>query len=84
MQSDGKVPRWQRVISALFSLAGTLVLADQLLEDKLLSWTQIAIALVALYGVYMFGCIAVRGKLPTSQLQREDATSKNKSTPGDA
>ncbi|TWG88203.1 hypothetical protein L599_005900000140 [Luteimonas sp. J16] len=60
----GKAPGWQRAVSALLTLGFAWAFATRALDGGLGAWPEVVVMLVALYGGYLFGYFAWRGRLP--------------------
>ena len=65
MDSHRVAPMWQRIFSGLFCVGGIVaVLVPSIHGGTAPGWNKIASELAALYGAWLFGFIALRGRLP--------------------
>ena len=64
MATGNKAPTWQRVISGILALGIIWAFAMRVTNGELDTWLRVGSMLVALYGGYLFGHFAVRGRLP--------------------
>jgi len=64
MENGSRAPAWQRAISALLALGGMWALITRSLDGELGTWVELGVFLAALYGAYLFGYFALRGRLP--------------------
>jgi|GEM_PF-3247068 len=64
MENRSRAPVWQRAISALLALGGIWALVSRSLDGELGTWVELGVILTALYGAYLFGYFALRGRLP--------------------
>jgi hypothetical protein len=65
------VAPWQRVLAGLLAIGGIVATGLDVARSAQQSWLSIALALLALYGAYLFGYVALRGVLPKSLRPRK-------------
>jgi hypothetical protein len=64
MDNKTVAPKWQRVFCALVGVGGAAAVLASAVHGDVQGWHKLASALIALYGAYLFGYIALRGRLP--------------------
>ena len=64
MQTNRVAPIWQRVVCGVLCVGGMLALPFNILHGDYHGWHGAALILLAVGGVYWFGHIALRGRLP--------------------
>lgn len=64
MESKRAASIWQRVICGLFCIAGVIAVPFNFIHRGNFSWHEIVWAFSGVYGSYLFGHIAWRGRLP--------------------
>ncbi len=64
MQSIQKTPLWQRALCGLLCIAGLVALPFNAVHEVHRGWSQLWPMLLGAYGLYLFGHIALLGKLP--------------------
>lgn len=60
------VPVWQRIIAAILAIGAGLACANRIFSAEAITWFDGVFTIVVLYGVYLFGRIALLGKLPAA------------------
>lgn len=63
MQSDLKAPLWQRAVCGLLCLGGALALPFNAIHGDYHGWHGIAQIILGIGGAYLFGHLALRGRL---------------------
>lgn len=64
MQSNKVAPIWQRVICGVICAGGILALPLNAVHGEYHGWRGVASILFGIAGLYLFGYITLRGKLP--------------------
>lgn len=63
-------PTWQRLIAGGLAIVGTAGLLQAFSSDAIDSWLEAALAISALYGLYLFATFALTGRLPAGTRNR--------------
>ena len=66
-----RAPRWQRVVAGVLTAAGGWGLLQAFSSDAIDSWIDVALALGATYGLYLFARFALTGALPARMQVRK-------------
>lgn len=66
MTDPRKAAVWLRAVTALLALGGGGALLYDLLARGISSWLDGLIAVMGLYGLYLFGFFSITGRLPAS------------------
>ena len=66
-----RAPHWQRVVAGVLTAAGGWGLLQALSSDAIDSWIDAALALGAMYGLYLFARFALTGALPARMQVRK-------------
>ena len=66
-----RAPRWQRVVAGVLVAAGGWGLLQAFSSDAIDSWIDAALALGAMYGLYLFARFALTGALPARMQVRK-------------
>ena len=83
MQSTRTTPMWQRALCGLLCVAGLVALPFNAAQQVHHGWSQIWSMFLGAYGLYLFGHIALLGKLPgkvpgTQYIRFRDKTRRSK------
>ncbi|MGY3265512.1 hypothetical protein [Lysobacter sp. HA35] len=71
MATQHSVATWQRILAALLSIGGIVATGLDVSRASQQSSLSVALALLGLYGAYLFGYVALRGELPKSLSPRK-------------
>lgn len=82
MEQEKKAPTWQRVVAGLLAAGVLWALVMRVVDHGFEGGERLLSMLLALYGMYAFGHVAVLGRLPKSltsmgrkkQQRRDDET----------
>jgi len=64
MQSNRVAPIWQRVVCGGICVGGILALPLNAIHGEYHGRYGVALIIFGVVGLYLFGCVALRGKLP--------------------
>lgn len=64
MANKRVAPMWQRVVCALLCIGGALAFAFNAVHGAYHGWHGVFAIVTAAGGIYLFGCIALLGRLP--------------------
>lgn len=66
MEQEKRAPMWQRVVAGLLAAAVIWAMVSRWLDHGFEGGDRLLPTLLALYGMYAFGHVAVLGRLPRS------------------
>lgn len=84
METGNKAPTWQRVISGLLTLGIVWAFGSRVANGDLNTWLRVGSMLVALYGGYLFGDFALRGRLSGALARWSQSSKSGSGGPGSA